>query len=404
MPLQLRVMDDLRKQSTFGRGRRGLRWLLAFVILALGMLLVVVQSVQQERARAQNDLAQAANYRSSQLELDFGRGYSGAGWQLYFTEPHSKAERADYRGGIDSALARAIDNTRASLDIAVFDLDNPTIADAVLAAHRRGVAVRIVTDDEHGLHNEDSDLPRLREAGVPLIDDGRSALMHNKFMILDGRTVWTGSMNYTINGAYRHNNNVFALDDARAVAAYRAEFEEMFLRGEFGVRSTDDGLRSFALGTGEVSVIFGAESDEISALLTEIASARSSIHFMTFVFSLEELALAMLRQTEEHDVRVRGIFERRSSLADWSVLPELYCAGAEVRQDGNANYLHHKVIIIDEGTVIAGSFNFSGSAARSNDENLLIIRHPEIAALYLDEWQRQWDSATRIREDMVDCG
>ncbi len=404
MPLQLRVMDDLRKQSTFGRGRRGLRWLLAFVILALGMLLVVVQSVQQERARAQNDLAQAANYRSSQLELDFGRGYSGAGWQLYFTEPHSKAERADYRGGIDSALARAIDKTRASLDIAVFDLDNSTIADAILAAHRRGVAVRIVTDDEHGLHNEDSDLPRLREAGVPLIDDGRSALMHNKFMILDERTIWTGSMNYTINGAYRHNNNVFALDDARAVAAYQAEFEEMFLRGEFGVRSTDDGLRSFALGTGEVSVIFGAESDEISALLNEISQARESIHFMTFVFSLEDLALAMLRQTEEHDVRVRGIFERRSSLADWSVLPELYCAGAGVRQDGNTNYLHHKVIIIDEGTVIAGSFNFSGSAARSNDENLLIIRHPEIAALYLDEWRRQWDSATRIREDMVDCG
>ena len=125
---------------------------------------------------------------------------------------------------------------------------------------------------------------------------------------------------------------------------------------------------------------------------------------MTFVFSLEELALAMLRQTEEHDVRVRGIFERRSSLADWSVLPELYCAGAGVRQDGNANLLHHKVIIIDEGTVIAGSFNFSRSAARSNDENLLIIRHPDIAALYLDEWRRQWDSATRIREDMVDCG
>lgn len=404
MPLQSRAMDDLRKQSSFGRGRRGLRWLLAFVILALGMLLVVLQSVQQERARAQHDLAQAANYRSSQLELDFGRGYSGAGWQLYFTEPHSKAERADYRGGIDSALAKAIDHTRASLDIAVFDLDNPTIADAILAAHRRDVAVRIVTDDEHGLHNEDSDLPRLREAGVPIIDDGRSALMHNKFMILDGRTVWTGSMNYTINGAYRHNNNVFALDDAQAVAAYQAEFEEMFLRGEFGPRSTDDGLRSFALEAGEVSVMFGAESDEISPLLTEIAQARESIHFMTFVFSLDELALAMLRQTEEHAVRVRGIFERRSSLADWSVLPELYCAGAEVRQDGNANYLHHKVIIIDEGTVIAGSFNFSRSAARSNDENLLIIRHPEIAALYLDEWQRQWDSATRIREDMVDCG
>lgn len=404
MPLQSRVMDDLRKHTTTRRGWRGLRWLLAFVILALGTLLVVLLSVQKERARAQNDLAQASRLRGSQIELDYGRGYSGAGWQLYFTEPFSNAGRADYRGGIDSLLAKAIDNTRVSLDIAVFDLDNPTIADAILAAQRRGVAVRLVTDDEHGWNNEESDLPQLREAGVSIIDDGRSALMHNKFMILDERAVWTGSMNYTINGAYRHNNNVVALDDARAVAAFQAEFEEMFLRGEFGLRSTDDGVQSFALGTGEVSVIFGAESDEITALLNEIAAARHSIHFMAFVFSLEELALAMLRQTKEHDVRVRGIFERRGSLADWSVMPQLYCAGAEVRQDGNAYYLHHKVIIIDQQTVITGSFNFSRSASRSNDENLLIIRHPDIAALYLDEWQRQWDSAIRIREGLVDCG
>lgn len=380
-----------------------MRWLLAFVILALGTLLVVLQSVQRERAQAQQDLARAASYRSSQIELGFGRGYSGAGWQLYFTEPSSRAVRADYRGGIDSLLAAAIDNTRASLDIAVFDLDNLTIADAILAAHERGVPVRIVADDEHGMESADSHLPRLREAGVSIVDDGRSGLMHNKFMILDGRTVWTGSMNFTMNGAYRHNNNVLAVDDALAVDAFQAEFDEM-QRGEFGARSTDAGAQSFPLDKGEVSVIFGAEGDEIGALLKEVAAARDSIHFMAFVFSLEEVALAMLRQTEEHGVRVRGIFERRSSLADWSVLPTLHCAGADLRHDGNPNYLHHKVIIIDERTVIAGSFNFSKSAANSNDENLLIIRQPDIAALYLDEWRRQWDSAIRIREGEVNCG
>lgn len=392
-------MDDLRKRSTAGRGWR---WLLAFSTLALGMLLVLLQSAQREQAR--DGLVPTEQYRPSQHAIEFGRGYSGPGWQLYFTEPFSKAARADYRGGIDSQLAKAIENARASLDIAVFDLDNPTIADAILAAHRRGLAVRLVADDEHGLRSEDSHLPRLREAGVAILADGRSALMHNKFMILDAKTVWTGSMNYTVNGAYRHNNNVIALDDARAVAAFQGEFEEMFLRGEFGARSTDDGAQSFALGAGEATVIFGAEGDEISALLKEIAAARHSIHFMAFVFSLEELALAMLRQSQEHGVLVRGIFERRSSLADWSVMPALYCAGAGVRQDGNANYLHHKVIIIDKHTVITGSFNFSRNAIRSNDENLLIIRHPDIAALYHDEWQRQWDSAIRLREGLVDCG
>ena len=80
--------------------------------------------------------------------------------------------------------------------------------------------------------------------------------MHNKFMILDGKTVWTGSWNYTINGSYRNNNNVLVLDGAGAVTAYQAEFDEMFERAEFGTRSSDDGIVSFALGEGEVSVVF----------------------------------------------------------------------------------------------------------------------------------------------------
>ncbi len=396
-------MDDRQAHARRGRGWRA--WLLAFGSLALATLLVVLQSVQQQRARTQAELALAGQYRPSQLAIGFGRGYSGAGWQLYFTEPSSAAARADYAGGLDRQLAEAIDQVSESLDVAVFDLDNPAIAAAILAAQRRGAAVRMVADDEHGLHNEDSDwLHQLRAAGVPIVDDERSALMHNKFMILDGKTVWTGSMNYTVNGAYRHNNNVLALNDARAVAAFQTEFEEMFLHKEFGLRSSDAGVQTFALGAGEVSILFGAEGDEITVMLNEIASARHSIHFMTFVFSLDELAHAMLRQTEEHAVQVRGIFERRNSLASWSVLPTLYCAGAGLRQDGNPNLLHHKVIIIDAETVITGSLNFSKNAVHSNDENLLIIRHPEIAALYLDEWQRQWDSATRIRESLVDCG
>ena len=74
-----------------------------------------------------------------------------------------------------------------------------------------------------------------------------------------------------------------------------------------------------------------------------------------------------------------------------------------MRQDGSRYILHHKVIIIDEDTVITGSFNFSRSAAKSNDENIVIIRDATVAGLYLDEWQRIWASALELAPGAVDC-
>lgn len=387
---------------------RGLKTLILGFFPLILMLALVLQTARQESSASPSPVPDSAPTRApqaySEVRFNFGRGYIGDGWRLYFSEPDASADRGSYQGGIELTLAEAIDQARVSLDIAVFELNSEPIYQAILEARQRGLAVRIVADDEHGLHdNKNEALRQLQAAGIPLVDDGRSGLMHNKFMIMDGRTVWTGSWNYTVNGTYRNNNNAFVIDNLSAAAAFQAEFDEMFNRAEFGVRSRDDGIVTIKRADGEVSLIFGAEADELSALRAAIAGAERSIHIMTFVFSLEELAEAILLQAARQDVAVRGIFEKRNSTAYWSQLPALHCAGAEMRQDGNPYTLHHKVIIIDEGTVITGSFNFSKNAAKSNDENILIIRDATIAGLYLDEWRRLWDSAVELAPDAVTC-
>jgi len=63
-------------------------------------------------------------------------------------------------------------------------------------------------------------------------------------------------------------------------------------------------------------------------------------------------------------------------------------AGLAVFLDGNPRNMHHKVIVIDGEIVICGSFNFSDSADRSNDENLLIIYNRAVAAKFEEEFQR----------------
>ncbi len=338
------------------------------------------------------------------VKYRFGRGYVGDNWQVYFNEPDSSVDRSDYANGIDAPLASAIDAAERSLDIAAFELNSELIYEAILGAQRRGVTARIVTDDRHGLEDDSNTALRdLRAAGLPIVVDNRSGLMHNKFIIVDERAVWTGSWNYTLNGTYRNNNNVLVLESAQAAAAYKSEFDEMFERGEFGARSSNDGVISMGEDASEISIIFAPEADEIAALRASIGAAQSSIHFMSFVFSLDELAGAMIEKMADPDFVLRGVFEERNSTASWSQLPALYCAGAQVRQDGNRYILHHKVIIIDDNTVITGSFNFSNSAAQDNDENIVIVRDPVIASLYLEEWQRVWDSAQEVAPGEVNC-
>ena len=184
--------------------------------------------------------------------------------------------------------------------------------------------------------------------------------MHNKFVLIDGSSVWTGSMNLTVNGVDRHNNNLLELRSAEAARRYQAEFDEMFAQGRFGPRSPQGETAPVETETGRIAIYFGPEDDLAAALVDALAGAQNSIRFMAFSFTLDDLGAALLRQAAA-GVTVQGVFERVGSESVWSELGPLYCAGLEMRQDGNPFLLHHKVFIIDDETVVTGSANFSAN-------------------------------------------
>jgi len=66
--------------------------------------------------------------------------------------------------------------------------------------------------------------------------------------------------------------------------------------------------------------------------------------------------------------------------------------------------LHHKVFIIDDHTVVTGSFNISENATRSNDENFVIIQSPDIARLYIQEFDRMMSQARTPDPADMRCG
>jgi phosphatidylserine/phosphatidylglycerophosphate/cardiolipin synthase-like enzyme len=156
------------------------------------------------------------------------------------------------------------------------------------------------------------------------------------------------------------------------------------------------------LGGTPIHVLFAAEDEVASQLVPLIESAQSSIRFMAFSFTRDDLEAAVLARARA-GVDVKGVFETRGSETEYSAMPALYCAGVPVRQDGNPRTFHHKVFVIDDQTVVTGSFNFSNNADQSNDENVVIVANSDIAARYLQEFERRWAEATEPDAADVKC-
>jgi phosphatidylserine/phosphatidylglycerophosphate/cardiolipin synthase-like enzyme len=263
----------------------------------------------------------------------------------------------------------------------------------------------MVVESDNVLSNEHL-LVGLERAGIPVIEDKRqSGLMHNKFVVIDEQWVFTGSWNMTENGTYRNNNNAVLIASPALAENYTIEFGEMLGR-EFGPTSPADTPHPRVLITVEkideagqsqerqveVESYFAPEDDTAAAIVENIEDAQHRIRFMTFVFTSEEIADAMIERSQA-GVTVQGVMEDRNLGSGYSQYERLRRQVHDVLPDGNPYIMHHKVIIIDDETVITGSYNFTKSAEESNDENVLIIHDPEVAALYVEEFGRVYEQA-----------
>ncbi len=316
----------------------------------------------------------------------------GDGWEVYFTNPQPNYDVNNLDGTIADALINHIDGAQTTIHVAIFELDLAAVAEALVRAHQRGVEVLLVMDDEHGLEANPGIVATLTQAGIPVKDDRRNELMHNKFWIFDGRTVWTGSTNMTENGNFANNNNALVLNSPPVAAMFEQEFAEMWA-GAFGSNSPAGTVEhALTLDGLEVEVLFAPEDKVMERLVNLVDAAGESVEVMAFLFTHDALGTAVLNRAAS-GVDVRAIFEVRSSETAYSELPHLYCAGLSVRQDGNPATFHHKVIIIDSETVVTGSLNFTENADEHNDENVVIVHSADIAAHYQQEFMRRWAEA-----------
>ncbi len=117
--------------------------------------------------------------------------------------------------------------SRDTVDICVFTVTDNRVSEAIAKAHRRGVNVRIVTDDDKSF-DKGSDIAQLREGGVPVRTDRSPHHMHHKFALFDGDVLLSGSYNWTRSAANHNRENVIVTSDMRLVRPFRDLFEALW--------------------------------------------------------------------------------------------------------------------------------------------------------------------------------
>ena len=337
---------------------------------------------------------------------------------------------ADVARGVAAFLTPA----RTSLDLALYDVRFETDAGALvlaslLAAVQRGVAVRLVYNVAHPGPIPVPPPPETAPDAIEALPvDTRAIagvpdLMHHKFVVRDGDSVWAGSTNWTDDSWSRQENVIVTVDSPEIAYAYTLDFEQLWTSGEVERTGRVD-PRPEDVGPARVRAWFCPEHGEALShrVAKHIGKARSRVRIASPVLSSGPILATLVEVVNEGRCDVAGVVDdtqidqvfgqwRTNGVSEWKIpLLQRVLEGASFSGKTSTpwsptslhDFMHAKVVVADDTTFV-GSFNFSRSGER-NAENVLEIRDVQIAdrlATFVDEIRRRYPPATVPQPDPV---
>ncbi|QIZ05503.1 hypothetical protein HFZ78_00885 [Priestia megaterium] len=296
------------------------------------------------------------------------------------------------------ALITEVNKATSTIDGAFYEIRYQPFVDALIQANNRGVAIRIVTDSDY---ISNTFTQQLINAGISVKGDNRSALMHNKYAIIDGKEVWMGSTNVTDTCNANNYNNTILWNSSSLASIYKTDFEEMFVYNQFTKTASPSTISSQKVTVSTstanipVEVYFAPEDNPITSIIDVINNAKYNVYFDYFSFTDDNVRTALIN-AKNRGVNVEGIFDssQYGSNGPYGELAYLAEAGIPVSIADNPydGKLHDKVLIADKGytiaAVVTGSFNASANANDTNSENLMVIHDKATADKYYNEFLR----------------
>jgi phosphatidylserine/phosphatidylglycerophosphate/cardiolipin synthase-like enzyme len=321
---------------------------------------------------------------------------------FYFTDNIASSGPGDGVTLMEQALLARIAGADGQIDLAIYDFNRSSIRDALLDAHDRGVAVRVVTDDDarrHPVYQLYYDA--LADAGIPVVDDQRpGSLMHNKFFIFDNEVVWTGSSNITANDFTVNHNNSIVLTSTLLAEIYGREFQQMF-DGSFSNAKSASLTTTLDYHGRPLQIYFSPKDQALEAIIQEVAAAEESIHFSIFFFTSPALAQVLIERRQA-GLAIWGVWDLLGAASSFSQDEALCAAGIPIKIEDFYGKMHNKFMVIDaQGAaprIVTGSMNWSGAGNNSNDENSLILHDGLTVAAYYDTF---WELYETLDEDTL---
>jgi phosphatidylserine/phosphatidylglycerophosphate/cardiolipin synthase-like enzyme len=337
---------------------------------------------------------------------------------------------ADVARGIAAFLTQA----QTTLDIALYDVRFETDAGALvlaslLAAVQRGVAVRLAYNVAHPGPIPVPPPPETAPEAVEALPietraiAGVPDLMHHKFVVRDGESVWAGSTNWTDDSWSRQENVIVTLAAREIAYAYTLDFEQLWGSGEVERTGRVD-PRPEDVGAARVRAWFCPEHGEALShrVAKHIGKARERVRIASPVLSSGPILATLVEVVNERRCDVAGVVDdtqidqvfgqwRTNGVSEWKIpLLQRVLEGAPFSGKTSTpwsptslhDFMHAKVVVADDTTFV-GSFNFSRSGER-NAENVLEIRDEATAdrlAAFVDEIRGRYAPATVPQADPV---
>jgi len=327
------------------------------------------------------------------VPLRSGFGYRAPWLEVYFTDPVNPLAAREV-GGVDAFASSAIVAAKESVDVALRNLNLDSITNALIVVSRRGIPVRVIAESDS--MTAQSYFQVLRDAGIVVVEDQQLGLMNNRFIVIDHKEVWTGSLSYDLAGVFREYNSLVRVLSLEVAADYTQEFNEMFENNQFGsLVAPQTPYPIVDIEGTRVEVLFSPDDIVVARLSQLLSGAQESIYFLAYAFASTELG-TIIRERATQGITVDGVLEfdrvdpnridPNPKLAE--ELNFFRQAGLNVLLDRNPELLNHKIMIIDGQIVVVGSYDFTDRAEIDNDENVLIIHSEAIAQKFLEEFQR----------------
>ena len=303
---------------------------------------------------------------------------------VYFNNPY--ADRRD--ATLQDLIVEEIDASTERVYLTTYNFTDKKVAEALMNAVERGLDVRIVI---HGENARKDIVRELKSAGVEIFEAESFGLMHAKFIVLDDNRTISGSANMTPGSFFYDNNFMIFIRSKEANAVFSAEFEEMYFDNLFGADSPQsDPAEMIELADGTKFLIrFSPEDSVNDTLVKVIGAARKEIRMLAYSFTEDAIGKALVERFKA-GVDTLVIFEGEKAYEDkGGEAAFLEKNGVPILMDGSEDALmHEKVVILDRSFVAAGSYNFTRSADRSNDEQMLFISSADIADAFLEEFEK----------------